>query len=480
MKPKPTTSCSRCEDLSRTVEELQRRLQQVEQEQRESQQLIRQLQEQLAESRKDSSTSAKPPSSDIVKPPKPVRDPEAPPRSIGGQPGHRPHFRELFPPQQVTATFVHRLTHCPDCGQALQPTEEPPRIMQQIDLLPLTYSIEEHHSHTSWCPHCRKPFVAPWPRSIEKGGLLGPQLTALVAYLKGACHASFSTIRQFFRDVLALPLSRGYLAKVIARVTQALDQPYAELLRLLPDEKILNADETGHKLNGEHWWTWCFRAELYVLYHIDAHRSADVLMDILGRDFDGVLGCDCFTAYQRYMRECDIVVQFCLAHLIRDVKFLTTLPGAAEKVYGERLRRLLRELFQIIHARETCSEREYRRRLQQKREQLIAAGTSDVPDSQPCQAMAKRLDKHGAAYFTFITTPGIEPTNNLAEQAIRFVVIDRHITQGTRSEGGNRWSERIWTVIATCAAQGLSVYEFLCASIRSYWAGTPQPSLVPQ
>jgi transposase len=464
----------------RTVQKLQARLKQLEQEQRTSQQVIRELQEQLAELRKNSSTSAKPPSSDIVKPPKPVRDPEAPQRSIGGQPGHTPHFRDLFAPEQVTATFVHRLTHCPDCGQLLTDTEELPHIVQQIDLQPLTYSIEEHQSHTSWCPHCQKVVAAPLPRSIDKGGLLGPQLTVLVAYLKGACHASFSTIRKFFRDVLALPLSRGYLAKVISKVTASLEQSYEELLQLLPEEAIVNADETGHKLNGERWWTWCFRAELYVLYHIDAHRSGDVLIQILGKDFEGVLGCDCFSAYQRYMRECNIAVQFCLAHLIRDVKFLTTLPGVQEKAYGERLRTLLRELFQIIHAREDYSEREYQRRLQAKREQIVVAGTEAVPDSQHCQAMAKRLRKHGAAYFTFITTPGIEPTNNLAEQAIRFVVIDRHITQGTRREGGNRWSERIWTVIATCAAQGLSVYEFLSTSIRTFWEGVSQPSLVPQ
>ncbi len=180
------------------------------------------------------------------------------------------------------------------------------------------------------------------------------------------------------------------------------------------------------------------------------------------------------------MRECNIVVQFCLAHLIRDIKFLTTLPGAQEKAYGERLRELLRELFQIIHAREQYSAGAYRRCLQAKREQIVTAGTEEVPDRKHCQAMAKRLRKHGAAYFTFITTPGIEPTNNLAEQAIRFVVIDRHITQGTRSEGGNRWSERIWTVIATCAMQGLSVYEFLCASVRAFWEGTRQPRLVPK
>jgi transposase len=479
MRRPTSTNCSKCKQHLRDVQELQARLKQLEQEQRASQQLIRELQEQVAELRKDSSTSAKPPSSDIVKPPKPPRDPNAPQRSIGGQPGHTPHFRDLFPPEQVTATFVHRLTHCPDCGQRLADTEQLPRIVQQIDLLPLTCSIEEHQSHTSWCPHCQKVFAAPLPGPIDKGGLLGPQLTALVAYLKGACHASFSTIRKFFRDVVKLPLSRGYLAKVIGKVSDALEKSYDELMSLLSEEEILNVDETGHKLNGVQWWTWCFRAELYVLYHIDAQRSGDVLMDILGKEFHGVLGCDCLGAYRRYMRECNVVVQFCLAHLIRDVKFLTTLPGAAEKAYGERLRTLLRELFQIIHARDEYSEREYRRQLQGKREQIVAAGTEGVPDSRDCQAMAKRFRKHGAAYFTFITTPGIEPTNNLAEQAIRFVVIDRHITQGTRSEGGNHWSERIWTVIATCAAQGLSVYEFLSASIRTFWSEQPQPSLVP-
>src|SRR5271170_6640467 len=102
----------------------------------------------------------------------------------------------------------------------------------------------------------------------------------------------------------------------------------------------------------------------------------------------------------------------------------------------------------------------------------------EVPAGKHCQAMAKRLSKYGDVYFTFITTPGIEPTNNLAEQAIRFVVIDRHITQGTRSEGGNHWSERIWTVLATCAMQGQSVYEFLGASVQAFGEGTAPPSLL--
>src|SRR4051812_50079861 len=92
-------------------------------------------------------------------------------------------------------------------------------------------------------------------------------------------------------------------------------------------------------------WTWCFRAGLYTLFKIDPTRSGDVLIEVLGKEFDGVLGCDYFSAYRRYMRECGVTLQFCLAHLIRDVKFLTTLADKKQVAYGERLREALRRLF---------------------------------------------------------------------------------------------------------------------------------------
>ncbi|MCP3884939.1 MAG: transposase [Propionibacteriaceae bacterium] len=86
--------------------------------------------------------------------------------------------------------------------------------------------------------------------------------------------------------------------------------------------------------------------------------------------------------------------------------------------------------------------------------------TTHVPEGKHARNLANRFHKHGEAYFQFITRPGVEPTNNLAEQAIRFVVIDRRSTQGTRSETGRRWCERIWTTIATCAQQGRSDSSF--------------------
>jgi transposase len=251
------------------------------------------------------------------------------------------------------------------------------------------------------------------------------------------------------------------------------------LFERLPGEPVLNIDETGHKENGQRFWTWCFRAQLYTLFRIDKSRGSKVLVEVLGEEFNGVLGCDYFSAYRKYMREFDVLVQFCMAHLIRDVKFLLTLPGRDNRVYGQRLRDALRDLFAVIHRREKLSATGFPKALQAARERVLKAATTRVPNTKHAKNLAKRFRENGEAYFRFITTPGIDPTNNLAEQAIRFVVIDRHITQGTRSEKGRRWCERIWTVVATCAQQGRVAFQFLLDSVQAYFSATSPPSLLP-
>jgi transposase len=444
-------------------------------------QVVAQLAQQLAAARKDSSTSSKPPSSDIVKPPKPAPPDGQEKRGIGGQPGHPKHERAAFPPEAINGgSFDHRLDACPGCGHDLLPALTlPPRVVHQIDVREVPLSIEEHRSHPGWCPHCRVMHQAPLPPGIERGGLVGPSLTALIAYLKGACHAPFSTVRKFLRDVVRVTISRGELARIIAKVSRALDQPYRELLDDLPGQARLNVDETGHKQNGRRQWTWCFRAGLYTLFKIDPTRSGDVLIEVLGAEFDGVLGCDYFSSYRRYHREFGVLLQFCLAHLIRDVKYLTTLPDPRDRAYGEGLREALRSLFAVIHRREGLPTAEFRSQLEAARAEVMRRGTHEVPETKHGRNLAKRLETHGESYFRFVTTPGVEPTNNLAEQAIRFVVIDRLITQGTRSEAGNRWCERIWTVIATCVQQGRSVFAYLEAAVGAWFEGTEAPSLLP-
>ncbi len=93
-------------------------------------------------------------------------------------------------------------------------------------------------------------------------------------------------------------------------------------------------------------------AELFTCFKINLSRGSPVLVAMLGEVFAGILGCDYFSAYRQYRGDFNQFLQFCLAHLIRDVKFLTTLPEASVVAYGQRLLEGLRNLFHIFHQRE--------------------------------------------------------------------------------------------------------------------------------
>jgi len=438
---------------------------------------IEQLEAEIARLKKDSSTSSKRPSSDIEKPKKkPPCGKKGKKRKIGGQPGHPRHGPRVFSEEQVDRYTRYTLDRCPECGGELQWVEDHTDWLQQISLPPTKPEVVEHQGLAYWCRRCKRIHYGKIPPEIKRGGLFDVELTALVGFLKGRGHVSYTTIGDFLESIWRLPVSRGFLAKVVQRVSEALKDPYEFLQEELRFQRILNVDETGHKDNGDRLWTWCFRSSLFTFFRIDPSRGSSVLLDTLGEEFNGVLGCDYFSAYRKYMRECGVLVQFCLAHLIRDVKFLTTLPQASSRRYGRRLLESLKDLFGVIHRREEMTERGFQRALSLARNRTVGMALQ-APKGREAQNLAKRFREHGESYFEFITTPGIEPTNNLAEQAIRFVVIDRKVTQGTRSEKGRRWNERIWTVLATCAQQGRSVYEYLVDALRAHWKGAPAPPL---
>ena len=462
------TGCPHCAELAEEIAKLKAELDR--------------LRGELARAKKDSSNSSKPPSSDIVQPKQKNKSQgkgDGKARKRGGQKGHPKHERPAYDESEIDHFWDYAFSACPDCGGPVEILAEPADVLQQIELVVVPISISEHRAKTCRCLECRTEHAATLPEEIRQAGLIGPKLTALIAYLKGACHCSFSTIRKFVRDVLGVKLSRGYLAKLIRKASESLRTPYEQLLDRLPQEEILNVDETGHKDSGKRLWTWCFRASLYTLFKISPSRGSQVLLEVLGEEFDGVLGCDYFSAYRKYMKDADVLVQFCLAHLIRDVKFLVGHPEPRNRAYGRRVLEALRNLFAVIHRRESMSEAAFANQLREAGNILYGTAIHRVPRTREAENLAYRLDMHGESYIRFITTPGVEPTNNLAEQAIRFVVIDRKVTQGSRGEAGQRWLERIWTIIASCSQQGRSVYHFLVEAIDAHFRGRTAPILVP-
>ena len=163
--------------------------------------------------------------------------------------------------------------------------------------------------------------AATLPPEVRRAGLLGPRLTALVAYQKGACHMSVETIRRFLADVFRLSISHGQVMKTVRKAILAFGPCYEQLQGALPQQAYMGIDETGHPERGRGLWSWCFHVpgqDGFTWFHIDPSRGSNVLKQCLGEAFDGIVGCNYFSAYRKFLRETNVWLQLCWAHLRED------------------------------------------------------------------------------------------------------------------------------------------------------------------
>ena len=439
---------------------------------------VEELERKVARLSKNSSNSSKPPSSDIVKPPKNTGKSSKgkKKRKQGGQKGHPRHQRKSFTEEEITVCHPEYTLEL-DLKE-WEPLEEWDT-HHQLELKENPLDVHEYRARLYRNRITGEVISARIPEHILAGGIAGPRLSAFVGFLKGRCHTSYTTIETLMEEVFGHRLCRGTLAKIVtSRVSPALESAYQELQDLLPSQPYLGIDETGHKDNGDKFWTWCFRAHDFTLFRIADTRGTDVLRDVLGVAFDGVISCDYYSSYLCFMKESSAIMQFCLAHLIRDVKFLAESSDKVKRNWAEKVLNLFRKLFSLIHRKDELTEQYFQKMLVKRRDQLIKKFKA-APDRDGARNLRQRFKMNSKKFFTFVTTPGVQPTNNMTEQAIRYLVIDRRITQGTRGKKGRDWCERIWTAISTCESQGRPVFQFLCDSVTAHFRGLDPPSLMP-
>lgn len=456
------------EKLTKQVASLLERIRQLEQENV-------MLKEKIARLEKNSGNSSKPPSSDIVKPKKTVVKVRRKKRKRGGQIGHKRFLRRPFEPEQVDEVIEYELKD--KDAKGLKPLDEW-FIIQQIELPEKMYRVVEHRARKYIDTVTGKMHIAPIPDEIRKGGLLGADVTASAAFMKGRCHMSYTTIQEFFKELMKLDISRGMFCKATQKVSKALKPSYEQLAQRLPDESQVNVDETGHHDDGKLHWTWCFDTSDYSLFTIDKSRGSKVLEEMLGKDFAGIIGADYWGAYRKYARLFDVRMQYCMAHLIRDIRFLAEQKIKTLSRWANELLEWLKKLFDTLHRRDKMTAKGFICSMER-----IKAGFLKRMRRPPNHKLAKKLarrfkGKSAENYFRFLTESEIEPTNNGTERQIRPVVIDRRITQGTRGDAGMRWCERIWTILATCKKQNRNVFDFIHHTLLAHWTNACYPELL--
>jgi len=436
---------------------------------------IAKLKEKIARLEKNSNNSSRPPSSDIVKPLKARQLGKK--RKRGGQRSHRKFSRQPFEPEQVDEVIEYEFND--KDAEGLKPLDEW-FVIQQVELPEKMYRVIEHRARKYLNPVTTKIHIAPIPDEIRKGGLLSADITAAVAFMKGGCHMSYTTVQQFFKQSMKLDISRGMLCKAAQKVSQSLQPAYEQLAERLPHESQVGIDETGHHDDGKLHWTWCFDTPDYSLFGIDASRGSKVLEKTLGRDFAGIICADYWGAYRKYARLFDVQVQYCMAHLIREIRFLAEHSIIKLSRWGHDLLEWLKKLFKTLHRRDKLTTKGFIRSMGKIKKGFLSR-MRRAPNHPLAKRLARRFrGKAAEAYFRFLTEPAVEPTNNGTERQIRSVVIDRRITQGTRGQSGMRWCERIWTILATCKKQERNVFEFIHESVIAHWSKQKYPSLICQ
>jgi len=445
---------------------------------------IAELELQLAKALKNSSNSSKSPSSDIVKPP-PKQTDRRKKAKRGGQKGHKRKLREPLPPERVDEEILYEIKDADVRELQLTPTDQF-EIVQHVELLDLPIHVTEHRlrKYTNAAGETYVPHV---PELLNQP-ILGPRMLAMIGWLKSRAHCSYSTIALWMSDVLQIPVSRGYLAKLCnGAISDSLADAHEELKQAIPEQTRLGSDESSLKNNGKKHWIWCVTAPLFTLFHIASSRSRSVLEELIGTDYEGHVNFDYFSANCSFAWNFDIRAQYCWAHLIRDIRFLEKHPDKKTKAWAEHLLDRSRRMFAAWHRRDEMTEEGFHRSMVIQRDRFLEIVRKPPPSKEAANLTERfrlvELDDGShydmsRDYFRFMFESGVEPTNNHTEQQVRQCVIDRRVTQGTRSAAGQRYHERMWTAIATCGKQDRSFFHFLHESISANLTSQATPSLL--
>jgi transposase len=436
---------------------------------------VRVLEAKLAETSRNSS---KPPSSDPPSaPPPPPRPTRGRPR--GAQPGHADQHRPLLPPDQVDQIVALHPRRCPACQTRLArdlPDAQPPHRHQVIELVPRLVRVTEYQQHLVDCPGCGAFLIAPLPPDLPPG-LCGPRLTALVGLLHGRYRLSVRETTDVLATVVGVDLSPGAVVTSCTRVSTALAPVDAAIHDHLTTQDTLWVDETGWREEHRSAWLWVAVSPQATCFRIDHRRNRAVLRNLLGAGFRGIVHSDRGSAYHLLPAD---QRQLCWAHLVRNFQGLID-QRHAESVRVVGMQNLAYTALAAWRwARNGVFDQVA---LQQAllpvrlalHERLLAGRSSPW---ERLRVVCHDLLSHWDALWTFSRVEGVEPTNNVAERALRPAVVWRKTCFGTQSALGSRFVERLFSVVATARQQGRDLFAFLTDAVRASFTGQPPPVLV--
>jgi len=342
-------------------------------------------------------------------------------------------------------------------------------------LPPISVVVSEHRTHQVRCVGCQARTSAVLPDRIGAWAF-GPGIQAAVVTLTARNRVSRRDMSELARELFGVSMSVGAVDEICQRASRVLAGPHEALIAAVLAAPAINVDETGWSTKGEPRTLWTATTETAAVFRVDADRHRDRLKELIGM-FAGIVCSDRWWAYDYLDPDSR---QVCWEHVKRD--FVRHSEGLAEQHdFGENGGALTRRMFKVWHDLDDHHDRDRMVRemkpVQHELRELLEHAARKSQRTRLHGRFARNLLKLWPALWTFVTTEGVEPTNNAAERSLRGPVISRKLSHGTRTPDGERFAERALSASITCRLQHRSLFAYLTELLTAHAHGGPLPTL---
>jgi transposase len=390
----------------------------------------------------------------------------------GAQPGHVAARRPTPKPEDVTDRRIFDLARCPSCkhqvGDAVDTAE---RYQEDIDLAPKNKIVRHYTITRHWCGNCQE-YVRPVDTPAQHLRRFGPNVMAYILYARYRLRLPLLKIQESLSDLHAFTLSEGEIQHQLDEARESFGEEYDLICELIRTAKVVYADESGWRMDGDNWYLWAFVSpeDGVIRYELSETRGGGVAKEALvdpakeqaGSYDDRVIVSDGYAVYGNLPG----FNQQCWVHLLRVAKEKTT------QVYGELCvvyAALLVELGKPLEQRTADRKQTITVQLQTIRDKDYNLTKRGKPMKTPVEPLALEVQQRIASHFNQLLVcldyDQVLPENNTAERVIRPQVILRKIFGGNRSPTGAKTHAVNTSVIATKLAQnkgsGKSFFEIM-------------------
>jgi hypothetical protein len=348
----------------------------------------------------------------------------------------------------------------------LTPIEETTEHVQEDIVIRPQTLVTRYLHRQAFCARCHRPVVQAGEGELLNAPI-GPVAKSVAIYLRYRIGISYRKTTELFRELFGLefvPASAlGFDRKGVAR-----GEPiYEDLRDKIRASDVVHGDETSWRSDGVGHHVWFAGNERLAFFHIDRHRSAEVAKNIFGEHFAGTLVRDRYAAYNGI----GVDWQICIAHILTKAKEISTehalLPQAEkDAAVGPFCNRLIDLGSQLCNVGKKLKSGDIPWKAAAKIEKRFVTELSSLCKQtlrfKPAETLRTYLAGPEQKFlFTFLRRPGVPPTNNHAEQALRFLVIFRKICFGTRSKSGLKTHSILPSLVQTARRQGVHPRKFL-------------------